>query len=69
MMIDLQPRAQLPEDIAAASLAPIAVSLAQSIRVSSLKLTMTALLPLMHVRPTASRHLHVVSYSMRELQS
>lgn len=66
MMIDVRPRAQLPEDVAAASLAPIAVSTARSLVIPMVKLTMLALLPLLHVRSNASRHLHAVSNSAVE---
>ena len=66
MIIDVQPKAQLPEDIAAASLAPIAVSPPQSLVIPIVKLTMLAFLPLLHVRSNACRHLHAVSNSAVE---
>lgn len=60
MIIDLASRAQLPEDVAAASLAPIAVS---TYSYPSLPCAeKTVLFPLVHVCRDASRHLSLVSF-------
>jgi hypothetical protein len=53
-------RAQLPEDVAKASLAPVAVSVPDR-RNPLIVLTVIALFPFLYVRSNASRYLHAVS--------